>query len=72
MDLRLILELIEKNRGKVAGVALGLIFGWFAITYGVIKAIFVSICVVAGYYIGKKLDEQVGFKDILSGWFREK
>lgn len=72
MDLRLIIEMIEKNRGKVAGVALGLIFGWFAITYGVIKAIFVSLCIIAGYYFGKKLDEQAGFKDIVSGWFREK
>jgi uncharacterized membrane protein len=66
------MEFIEKNRGKVAGMALGLVFGWFAITYGVFKAIFVSLCIAAGYFIGKRLDEQVGFKDILSGWFREK
>ncbi len=72
MDLQILLELIERNRGKVAGVALGLVFGWFAITYGIFKAIFVSLCIVVGYYIGKKLDEQMGFKDILSGWFREK
>lgn len=72
MDLRLIIEIIERNRGKVTGVALGLAFGWFAITYGIFKAIFVSICIAAGYFIGKKLDEQVNFKDILSGWFREK
>lgn len=72
MDLRLIIEIIEKNRGKVTGVLLGLAFGWFAITYGIFKAIFVSICIVAGYLFGKKLDERVDFKDILSGWFREK
>lgn len=72
MDLRLIMEMIERNRGKVTGVLLGLVFGWFAITYGIFKAIFVSICIVAGYFIGKKLDERVDFKDIVSGWFREK
>lgn len=72
MDIRDIIVLLDKNRGKAAGILLGLVFGWFAITYGVFKAIFVALCVAAGYYIGKGLDERTDFKGILSGWFREK
>ncbi len=72
MNAEQIWEIIQKNRGKVTGIALGLVFGWFAIVYGILKAVFVSLCVFAGYYIGKQVDRRVDLKDLFSGLFREK
>jgi uncharacterized membrane protein len=62
-------ELVEKHPGKIIGVLLGLIFGWFAIKYGLFKALFVSACVVIGYYVGTRLDEKVDFKAMLKKFF---
>jgi uncharacterized membrane protein len=65
-------EFIEKHPGKIIGILLGLIFGWFAITYGLLKALFVTACIVAGYYIGKRLDDRVDLKTMFSKFFGER
>ena len=72
MDVEKFLDLIQKNRGRAAGISLGLVFGWFAISYGILKAVFVSICILAGYYIGRQIDSRAGWREIFSGRFREK
>lgn len=70
--MEIIREILDKHLGKIAGVLLGLIFGWFAIKYGILKALFVAVCAVAGYYIGKRLDERVDFREMLARLFRER
>ncbi|MDO7786391.1 DUF2273 domain-containing protein [Desulforamulus aquiferis] len=65
-------EILEKHRGKALGVALGLFFGWFAISYGFFKAVFVALCVVGGYIIGKGVDEHYDFRETLSRLFRDR
>lgn len=72
MDVEQFIDILQKNRGKVTGITLGLVFGWFAITYGIFKAIFVSLCIVAGYHIGKQIDRRADLKEIFFGRFREK
>lgn len=72
METEQLLDLIQRNRGRVAGIALGLVFGWFAITYGILKAIFVSLCIVAGYYIGRQIDSKTDLRDLITGRFKEK
>ncbi|MGB9825154.1 MAG: DUF2273 domain-containing protein [Desulfofundulus sp.] len=72
MDAYTFAELWKRHRGKITGVILGLAFGWFAITYGIVKALFVALCVVAGYFVGKHLDERVDFKELLFRLFHER
>lgn len=72
MDWTLIMEVVQKNKGRITGIALGLVFGWFAITHGIFKAVFVSLCIVAGYYIGRQIDRQVDWKDYFFGRFKER
>ena len=70
--MAIIQEILEKHLGKVIGILIGLVFGWLAIKYGLFKAIFVVLCALAGYYIGKRLDEKVDFRDVFSRFFRER
>lgn len=72
MDPGLILEFLGNHRGKIIGITLGLVFGWFAISYGLLKAVFVAICIIAGYYAGKAVDERVDVREKLSRLFRER
>ncbi len=65
-------DFIEKHPGKIVGILLGLLFGWFAITHGLLKALFVTACIIAGYHIGKRLDDQVDFKSIFAKFFGER
>jgi uncharacterized membrane protein len=65
-------EILDSHLGKIIGIILGLLFGWFAIKYGLFKALFVMVCAVAGYYIGKRLDENYDFKGLLENLFRER
>ncbi|MHB8157933.1 MAG: DUF2273 domain-containing protein [Desulfocucumaceae bacterium] len=40
--------------------------------YGFLKAVFVSLCIGAGYYIGRQVDRRADLKEIFLGRFREK
>jgi len=71
MNLADIMDFLSRHRGKVIGILIGLIFGWLVIKYGIIKTIFVAICVGVGYYIGKRLDEHLGIIDIFNNIFRK-
>ncbi|TEB06662.1 hypothetical protein Psch_00194 [Pelotomaculum schinkii] len=65
-------EILNKHLGKAVGVILGLIYGLLAIKYGFFKALFVLICAALGYYIGKRLDEKVDFRELFLRLFRER
>ena len=38
------------HKGKIFGTIIGLIIGWIVIRYGVIKGLFVALCVVIGSF----------------------
>ncbi|HHY91727.1 MAG TPA: DUF2273 domain-containing protein [Firmicutes bacterium] len=49
---------LMQHGGKVLGSLLGLLFGWLVLTRGLLAAVFLFVCLGAGYWLGKRLDEQ--------------
>ncbi|MEW6540217.1 MAG: DUF2273 domain-containing protein [Bacillota bacterium] len=60
-----LIEVLDGHWGKVGGVVLGLLFGWFAISYGLWRALFVASMAVLGYFIGKQVDERTDWDKLL-------
>ncbi len=58
--------LITNHLGKLTGSLAGLLFGILVVTLGIVKAIFVIICLVAGYIIGKRADDAGSWRELLS------
>ncbi|MFZ5966268.1 MAG: DUF2273 domain-containing protein [Bacillota bacterium] len=63
MDKEKIFELLIRNHGKFIGVTVGLSFGVLVITIGLIKTLFLSLCIYIGYSIGNKIDRK---EDVLA------
>lgn len=62
----LITQLLNpNNRGRLIGVVLGLFFGFLAVVFGILKALFITLCAIVGYYLGKRVDEQGDFKSLV-------
>ncbi|NLM25675.1 MAG: DUF2273 domain-containing protein [Firmicutes bacterium] len=47
-----------ENKGKVFGTIIGLLVGWIIIKYGVLRGLFVFICVSIGFFVGNQYDKQ--------------
>jgi uncharacterized membrane protein len=62
---KLLMEIFITHKGKVIGVLLGLVFGLFTIIFSFWKAIFISICIIIGFYLGKRVDENEEFKSLI-------
>ena len=67
---QIIQEILNYHQGKALGVLFGLVFGWFAISYGFFKALFVALCIVIGYLLGKRADDNADIKNIFDRLFR--
>ncbi|NMB44983.1 MAG: DUF2273 domain-containing protein [Firmicutes bacterium] len=57
------------NKGKILGTGTGILLGWLTIRYGLAKAIFVLLCLILGYSVGARLDEQKDVRGLLGGLF---
>lgn len=64
-----LLEWLIANKGKVLGTGAGILLGWLTIQYGLVKAIFVLLCLLVGYGIGAHLDEQGDVWGLFGGLF---
>jgi uncharacterized membrane protein len=53
---RRFIELLANHPGKVLGVALGLCVGLLVIIFGVLRTLFLIACVLAGLYLGARVD----------------
>lgn len=67
VDERLLvwLEWLFTHKGKVAGVILGIGFGWLSIQFGILKAVFVILCMVVGLVVGYRYDSRRSWAEIL-------
>ena len=49
------IEYYYSHKGEAIGAMIGLTFALGVLLLGIFKLIFISICIFAGYYIGKKI-----------------
>jgi uncharacterized membrane protein len=57
MDKQKVYELYDQHKGEILGAAIGLSIAIIVLLLGFIKAIFIVVCVVFGFYIGKRLSQ---------------
>ncbi|MDD3364471.1 MAG: DUF2273 domain-containing protein [Syntrophomonas sp.] len=69
---KIILYVITEHRGKTIGVLLGLAASILFISYGFWRTIFIVFCIVVGYLIGKKLDENADLEVWMKNLFKSK
>ncbi|MEW6621664.1 MAG: DUF2273 domain-containing protein [Bacillota bacterium] len=62
---KLFWDIVDIHKGKVIGTLTGLLFGLLTIIFGFWKASFLAICILIGYLIGKRIDENQDFKNML-------
>lgn len=60
-----ILDILLKHHGKIIGMSIGLCFSVLTIWIGIVKTIFMSLCVYIGYFIGSKIDNKENIEEIL-------
>ncbi|MBZ4662405.1 MAG: hypothetical protein JG776_87 [Caloramator sp.] len=58
MNREAIVKFFVENKGKILGVATGLVFSILVLLIGFFKTIFIVFCVLLGYYIGNKIDNK--------------
>lgn len=65
MNNILLEEIWKQHRGKIIGALLGFFVGVFILFFGFLRTLFVLICIIVGYGIGKRIDEKEDIMDIL-------
>jgi uncharacterized membrane protein len=65
MNSKLLEEIWQRHSGKIAGGSIGFTIGILIILFGFFRTLFLVGCVVAGYVIGKRIDEKEDIIDIL-------
>lgn len=61
--------LLDNHRGKLLGLVLGLVISLLIISFGFWKSILVILCVIAGFFLGKRFDEGGGPGDWWERYF---
>jgi uncharacterized membrane protein len=69
---KIMIYIWQEHRGKTLGIGLGLIASLIFINYGFWRSLFVILCIVVGYIIGKRIDENKSFDSWLKQMFKEK
>lgn len=59
-----------EHKGKVFGTIIGLLIGWIVIKYGVLRGLFVFLCVGVGLYIGNIYDNQGDITNVINRFLR--
>jgi len=69
---KMLMFLLTEHRGKVIGVCLGLLASILFINYGFLRTLFIIACILLGYFIGKKIDENANIELWFKNLFKEK
>jgi len=69
---KILTELVTHHWGKTLGILLGLLFGILVIFIGLLETVFITICIFIGYLVGKRLDENDSFYELINKYFRDK
>lgn len=65
VNRELLEEIWQNHSGKIVGVFVGFLTGVLIILLGFFQTLFVLLCVIAGYVVGKRIDEKEDLMDIL-------
>ena len=65
MDQKLLFELWQHHSGKIIGCILGFLVGMFILLLGFFQTLFILFCIIAGYVVGKRIDEKEDIAEIL-------
>jgi len=63
LDKDELLKVWRKHRGKISGLALGLLFGLAVAAWGLGKTLFIVFCMLIGYFLGRRLDDGQGWSE---------
>lgn len=69
---RILMLILTEHRGKALGVLIGLIAAILFINYGFWRTLFIMLCIVVGYFIGKKVDDQINLEEWVKALFKQK
>lgn len=67
---KLLVYIMDEHRGKAIGVILGLLASILFISFGFWQTIFILLCILVGYQVGKKIDEQVDLELWIKNLFK--
>jgi uncharacterized membrane protein len=65
LDRNLLEEIWQSHGGKILGCSVGFIIGILVLMLGFFQTLFVLFCVIAGFMVGKRIDEKEDLMDIL-------
>lgn len=68
-----LLDIFRNNRGKCIGAFIGFVIAVLALSLGFFRTLFMVICILIGYYIGKKKDNKESIIEVIErflpdGW----
>ena len=58
MDKDKLMSFFITHQGKIIGTLIGFFIGIFLLTLGFFKTLILSLCIMIGYYLGKKIDNK--------------
>lgn len=65
MDPILLQEIWRVHSGKIIGIVAGFVVGLMIIAIGFFQALFVLVCMIIGYIIGKRIDDKEDLMEIV-------
>ncbi len=69
---KLFQDILEQHRGKLIGVVVGLVGAVLILTFGFWRSLCVIFCIVVGYFIGKRIDDNQSFDSLIKKFMGDK